>query len=151
MKFTIRALFALTALAALALLVTVSMQTKPPKLPDCIGANLTDEQVQSLLSYYGAETVVESSKSSTYSNARDSIRIEVYSKHVVRVELTVPIDTSLKIKIPRIQSDATVDRPYRTSTTSLDGTSRLIVEPKLELLREIYGNVSYTVTDNTTE
>ena len=148
MKFTLGTLFSILTVAVLAMVVAVSMRTDPLRIPDCIGTALTEQQVQRLLKRYQTETPVEISKSSTFTNENNTIRIEIFSNYVVSVELTLPIDPQLKIEIPPAPIDAVGNQNYQTSTTTVAGKESMRIKPTKEILGEIFRNVSYSVTDS---
>jgi len=146
MKFSIRSLLVVIVVFALALVIALNLIPQAPKLPQCIGDRLSANEIGELLKRYQINELVSRSKSSIYTNANRTCEIEIFDDRVVNVQLTVPLDRTLNIRIPENANGIVDGCEYSKSTTS--GKDLILIVPEPNVIREIYGNTSYTVTSD---
>ena len=146
MRFSIRTLLAFVALFASVSVTVIVLLPKPRLIPECIGERLSVREIGQLLDRYGADKLVSQSKSEIYANADRTFQIEMFDDCVVNVQLTLPLDASLKIAIPKNVNRIIDGCEYSKTTAS--GKETLSIFPESKVLRDIYGNISYTVSSD---
>ena len=146
MKFSIRTLLVAVAVFALASVVVVNLLPQSPTLPRCIGSRLSADEIAELLERYQVQELVSRSKSSLYTNAGRTCEIEIFDQRVVNVDLTLPLDRSLNIRIPKNANGLVDGLEYSKSTVF--GHNCISIAPQASVMREIYGKISYTVTSD---
>ena len=145
MKFSLRAMILGVTAVALFLVVLLAILPPPPSIPSCIGVRLADTQISGLLQRYGTHTILEDSKSNTYSNKTGSCQLTFFDNHLVEVRLSVPVDPTLNIKSPKIMDRIVGTIEYERHSESSGNSEFITIRPCPEVIRELYLSSSYTV------